>query len=266
MSMITIQKLQQMKFRGEKIAMVTAYDATFARILDQAGVDVLLVGDSLGMVVQGHDTTLSVSVDDMVYHARAVTRGAQRAHIVVDLPFMSYQVSPEEALRNAGRLMKEGHAHAVKLEGGVEYAPAVRLIDRAGIPVMGHLGLTPQSFHKLGGFKIQGRDEEAAARLLQDARALEEAGCYALVLEGIPAPLAKRITDSISIPAIGIGAGVHCDGQVLVCYDLLGMDELFKPKFVKRYDNLHARISAATRAFIEDVKGREFPLEEHSFN
>lgn len=266
MSTITIQKLQQMKFRGEKIVMVTAYDATFARVLDQAGVDVLLVGDSLGMVVQGHETTLSVSVEDMIYHARAVTRGAQRAHVVVDLPFMSYQVSPEEALRNAGRLMKEGRGHAVKLEGGAEYAPQVRLIDRAGIPVMGHLGLTPQSFHKLGGFKIQGRDEEAAARLLQDARALEEAGCYALVLEGIPAALAKRITDSVSIPTIGIGAGVHCDGQVLVCYDLLGMDEVFKPKFVKRYENLHERITGAVRAFVDDVKGREFPLEEHSFN
>lgn len=263
---ITIQKLQQMKFRGEKIAMVTAYDATFARILDGAGVDCLLVGDSLGMVVQGHDNTLSVTMDDIVYHCRAVSRGSQHAHLVGDLPFMSYQASPEEALHNAGRIIKEGRAHAVKLEGGEEFAPAVRLIDRAGIPVMGHLGLTPQSIHKLGGFRIQGRDDEAAERILRDARALEEAGCYALVLEGIPSPLAKRITGAVSIPTIGIGAGVHCDGQVLVCYDLLGMDEQFKPKFVKRYENLQQRITGAVQAFIGDVKGHEFPLEEHSFS
>jgi len=265
MAGVTIQQLQQMKFRGEKIAMVTAYDATFARILDAAAVDCLLIGDSLGMVVQGDENTLSVTVEDIIYHCRAVARGSQRAHLVGDLPFLSYQVSPEEALRNAGRIIKEGRAHAVKLEGGEEFAPAVRLIDRAGIPVMGHLGLTPQSVHKMGGFRVQGRDEEAAARILRDARALEDAGCYALVLEGIPVGLAKRITESVSIPTIGIGAGVHCDGQVLVCYDLLGMDEVFKPKFVKRYENLQDRISGAVRAFIDDVKGREFPREEHSF-
>jgi 3-methyl-2-oxobutanoate hydroxymethyltransferase len=266
MAAVTTQKLQQMKFRGEKITMVTAYDATFARLFDAAGADSLLVGDSLGMVVQGHDHTLSVTVEDIVYHCRAVVRGAPRPHIVGDLPFMSYQVSPEEALRNAGRIIKEGGAHAVKLEGGEELADTVRLIDRAGIPVMGHVGLTPQSIHKLGGFKVQGRDEEAAARILRDARALEEAGCYAIVLEGIPAPLARRVTESVSIPTIGIGAGVHCDGQVLVCYDLLGMDDSFRPRFVKQYENLSERIIGAVRAFIDDVKGREFPQAEHSFS
>jgi 3-methyl-2-oxobutanoate hydroxymethyltransferase len=266
MAAVTTQKLQQMKFRGEKITMVTAYDATFARLFDAAGADSLLVGDSLGMVVQGHDHTLSVTVEDIVYHCRAVVRGAPRPHIVGDLPFMSYQVSPEEALRNAGRIIKEGGAHAVKLEGGEELADTVRLIDRAGIPVMGHVGLTPQSIHKLGGFKVQGRDEEAAARILRDARALEEAGCYAVVLEGIPAPLARRVTESVSIPTIGIGAGVHCDGQVLVCYDLLGMDDSFRPRFVKQYENLSERIIGAVRAFIDDVKGREFPQAEHSFS
>jgi 3-methyl-2-oxobutanoate hydroxymethyltransferase len=266
MAAVTTQKLQQMKFRGEKITMVTAYDATFARLFDAAGADSLLVGDSLGMVVQGHDHTLSVTVEDIVYHCRAVVRGAPRPHIVGDLPFMSYQVSPEEALRNAGRIIKEGGAHAVKLEGGEELADTVRLIDRAGIPVMGHVGLTPQSIHKLGGFKVQGRDEEAATRILRDARALEEAGCYAIVLEGIPAPLARRVTESVSIPTIGIGAGVHCDGQVLVCYDLLGMDDSFRPRFVKQYENLSERIIGAVRAFIDDVKGREFPQAEHSFS
>jgi 3-methyl-2-oxobutanoate hydroxymethyltransferase len=265
MAKVTTQTLQQMKFRGEKIAMVTAYDATFARILDGAGVDSLLVGDSLGMVIQGRENTLGVTLDEMIYHCRAVARGAARAHLVGDLPFMTYQVSPEEAVRNAGRLVQEGRVEAVKLEGGEEHAGAVRAIDRAGIPVMGHIGLTPQSIHKLGGFKIQGRDEEQAEKLLRDARALEAAGCYAIVLEGMPSHVAQRITEAVSIPTIGIGAGIHCDGQVLVCYDLLGMDELFKPKFVKQYDNLHVRIGAAVRAFVADVKDRGFPLEENSF-
>jgi 3-methyl-2-oxobutanoate hydroxymethyltransferase len=265
MAKITIQTLQQMKFRGEKIAMLTAYDATFARLLDGAGVNALLVGDSLGMVIQGREHTLGVTMEEMIYHCRAVARGTSRAHLVGDMPFLSYQVSREEAVRNAGRLVKEGRAEAVKLEGGEQYAETIRAIDRVGIPVMGHLGLTPQSIHKLGGFKIQGRDEEQAERILQDATILEEAGCYAIVLEGMPAPLAKRVTEAVSVPTIGIGAGIYCDGQVLVCYDLLGMDELFKPKFVKQYDNFHARIGAAVQAFIEDVKGHEFPLEEHSF-
>jgi 3-methyl-2-oxobutanoate hydroxymethyltransferase len=265
MAKVTTQTLQQMKFRGEKIAMVTAYDATFARILDGAGVDSLLVGDSLGMVIQGRENTLGVTLDEMIYHCRAVARGATRAHLVGDLPFMTYQVNREEAVRNAGRLVQEGRVEAVKLEGGEEHAEAIRAIDRAGIPVMGHLGLTPQSIHKLGGFKIQGRDEEQAQKLLRDARALEAAGCYAIVLEGMPSQVARRITEAVSIPTIGIGAGIHCDGQVLVCYDLLGMDELFKPKFVKQYDNLHARVGAAVRAFVSDVKERGFPLEEHSF-
>jgi 3-methyl-2-oxobutanoate hydroxymethyltransferase len=265
MAKTTIQTLQQMKFRGEKIAMLTAYDATFARIFDAAGVDAILVGDSLGMVIQGRENTLGVTLEEMIYHGRAVTRGAWRAHVVGDLPFLSYQVSPEEAVRNAGRLVKEGRVEAVKLEGGAEFSETIRLIDRAGIPVLGHIGLTPQSIHKLGGFRVQGRDEDQAERLLQDARALQEAGCYAIVLEGIPATLAKRITESLDIPTIGIGAGIFCDGQVLVCYDLLGMDELFKPKFVKRYENLHSRIGEAVRAFVSDVRERDFPMEEHSF-
>jgi len=265
MAKVTIQNLQQMKFQGEKIVMLTAYDATFARIFDAAGVDALLVGDSLGMVIQGRENTLGVTVDDVVYHCRAVARGTTRAHLVADLPFMSYQTSVQEAVHNAGRLVKEGHAEAVKLEGGEEFADTVRAINRAGIPVMGHLGLTPQAIHKLGGFKVQGRDEEQAEKIVSDARALEAAGCYAVVLEGIPAALARRISDAVSIPTIGIGAGIHCDGQVLVCYDLLGLDELFKPKFVKRYDTLHARVSDAVRAFIGEVKERGFPLEENSF-
>jgi 3-methyl-2-oxobutanoate hydroxymethyltransferase len=266
MAKVTIQSLQQMKFQGEKIAMLTAYDATFARILDGAGVDALLVGDSLGMVIQGRENTLSVTLEEMIYHCRAVSRGASRAHLVGDLPFLSYQISIEEAVRSAGRLIKEGRVEAVKLEGGEEFADTVSAINRAGIPVMGHLGLTPQAIHKLGGFKVQGRDEEQAAKILSDARALEAAGCYAVVLEGIPGSLARRVTQAVSIPTIGIGAGIHCDGQVLVCYDLLGMDEFFKPKFVKRYDTLHARVSEAVRAFIGDVKERGFPLEENTFN
>jgi 3-methyl-2-oxobutanoate hydroxymethyltransferase len=262
---VTIHTLKRLKQSGQKICMVTAYDATFARVLDEAGADVLLVGDSLGMVVQGHDSTLPVTMEQMVYHCAAVTRGARRAHVVGDLPFMSYQVSVEAAVRNAGRLVAEGGVGSVKLEGGAEFAEVIAAITRASIPVMGHLGLTPQSVHKMGGYVVQGRDEEAARKILADALALERAGCYALVLEGVPLELARQITQRLSIPTIGIGAGRYCDGQVLVCYDLLGMNPDFKPKFVKRYANLHGSITEAAGAFFAEVRTGAFPDEEHSF-
>lgn len=255
--------------RGRKgdtpLVMVTAYDATFARMFDEAGADLLLVGDSLGMVIQGNDTTLGVTVEDIIYHCRAVSRGARYAHIVGDMPFLSYQVTPEDALRNAGRLLSEGHAHAVKLEGGVSVAPTIERIVSAGIPVMAHVGLTPQSVHAMGGFKVQGRDDEAAARILADARAVADAGAYALVLEGIPGDLAREVSEAVSIPTIGIGAGVHCDGQVLVCYDLLGLTPNLKPKFVKGYDSMFERGVAAAKTFCEEVRKREFPGPEHTF-
>ncbi|HET6345769.1 MAG TPA: 3-methyl-2-oxobutanoate hydroxymethyltransferase [Myxococcota bacterium] len=263
---VRVSDLQQAKVRGEKLVMVTAYDATFANLLDGAGVDMLLVGDSVGMVVQGHDTTLQVTLDQMIYHTAAVTRGARRAHVVADLPFMTYQVSPEQALASAGRLMQEGRAHAVKLEGGAALAPTVERLVGAGIPVMGHIGLTPQSIHQLGGFKVQGRDPSGARRLAEAAHALEAAGCYALVLEGIPSELAADITSQLAIPTIGIGAGAGCDGQVLVCYDLLGMNPAFAPKFVKTYEQLHARIGAAVSAFGEEVRKGTFPDAAHSFS
>ncbi|WP_223636264.1 3-methyl-2-oxobutanoate hydroxymethyltransferase [Corallococcus sp. EGB] len=262
---VTIHTLKRLKQSGQKICMVTAYDATFARILDEGGADVLLVGDSLGMVIQGQESTLPVTMDQMVYHCAAVSRGAKRAHVVGDLPFMSYQVSPQEAVRNAGRLVAEGNVGSVKLEGGAEFADTVRAIVRASIPVMGHLGLTPQSVHKMGGYVVQGRDEDAARRMLEDALALEAAGAYALVLEGVPLELARTITQSLKIPTIGIGAGKHCDGQVLVCYDLLGMNPDFKPKFVKRFANLHGNITEATNTFFSEVRAGTFPDEEHSF-
>lgn len=262
---VTIHSLRAQKVRGDKIAMLTAYDATFARLLDNAGADILLVGDSLGMVIQGHDTTLPVTLDDLIYHCRAVARGAQRAQIVGDMPFMSYQASIEQALVNAGRLIKEGGCHAVKLEGGAQHAELVKRLTAIGIPVMGHLGLTPQSFHQFGGFKVQGRDAGATSRLVADARALEQAGAYAIVLEGIPADVASAVTAALSIPTIGIGAGAGCDGQVLVIYDLLGMDERFKPKFVRRYADLSTTIREACQHYIADVKDGSFPSEAESF-
>lgn len=263
---ITTVEIRARKGRGKKIVMVTAYDATFASLLDRAGADILLVGDSLGMVVQGHDNTLPVTLDHMVYHTAAVSRATQHAQVVGDMPFMSYQVSAEKAVEAAGRLMQEGGAHAVKLEGGTTVAPQVERIVEAGIPVMGHIGLTPQSVHRMGGFKVQGRDALAARKLLADARALESAGCYSLVLEGIPAELAHDITGSVRIPTIGIGAGAGCDGQVLVCYDLLGMNPNFKPKFVKLYANLHEQITAAMQSFADEVQRGAFPADEHSFH
>lgn len=262
---VTVQSLRAMKERGERIAMLTAYDASFAHLLDEAGVDILLVGDSAGMVYAGHDNTLPVTLDEMIYHCRAVSRGGRRAQVVGDMPFMSYQASLEEGVRNAGRMIKEGGAEAVKLEGGVDVAELARRLARIGIPVMGHIGLTPQSVHALGGFKVQGRDHAGARRILDDARALEAAGCYSLVLESIPTSLARSVTESVSIPTIGIGAGPHCDGQVLVIYDVLGMDEGFHPRFVKQYEHLAGRIRSATRAYVNDVRSGLFPTEEHGF-
>jgi 3-methyl-2-oxobutanoate hydroxymethyltransferase len=262
---VTVQTLAKMKAAGAKIAMVTAYDATFARLVDQGGADVILVGDSVGMVVQGQASTLPVTMEEMIYHCRSVARGAERAQVVGDMPFMSYQAALDEGVRNAGRLIKQGGAEAVKLEGGAEHAPLVERLVRIGIPVMGHVGLTPQSVHAMGGFRVQGRSEAQAARILADAVALDEAGCYAIVLEGMPRDLAARITANVRCPTIGIGAGLECDGQVLVCYDLLGMDESFRPKFVKRYDNLAVRIRTAVESYVNEVRSGRFPDEEHSF-
>jgi len=265
MPRLTTLAIRQMKQKAEPITMVTAYDATFARLIDGAGADMLLVGDTLGMVVQGHDSTLPVTMDHMVYHCQAVVRGSERALVVGDLPFMSYQVSVERALENAGRLLAEGGCQAVKLEGGERCVPAVRAMVDAGIPVVGHIGLTPQSVNALGGFRVQGRDEAAAARLVDDARRLEDAGAFAVVLETIPASLAETVTRAVGIPTIGIGAGVHCDGQVLVCYDMLGLYEGFVPKFVKRYAELGLSTRDAVRAYVDEVKARTFPADEHSF-
>ena len=247
------------------IAMVTAYDFTMARLLDEAGVDVLLVGDSLGMVVQGHANTLAVTVDEICYHGRAVARGARSAHVVGDMPFMSFQVSAHSALENAGKMMKEGAFESVKLEGGAEVAEHVFRIVSAGIPVMGHIGLTPQAVHAMGGFKVQGKREDDAARLVRDAVALEQAGAYAIVLEAIPPDLAAQITSAVEIPTIGIGAGNACDGQVLVCYDLLGMYRDLSPKFAKRFAELGDAVVKATAEYVAEVKSGAFPAPEHTF-
>ena len=262
---VTVRTIQRLKNRQEPITMLTAYDAMFASILDQQGVEMLLVGDSLGMVVQGGDDTLSVTMDDMIYHTRCVARGAQYAMVVGDLPFMSYHLSPEQALQNAGRLVKEGGAQAVKLEGGAEMLETVRRITSAGIPVVGHLGLTPQSIHAMGGFVIQGRKPEQALQIEKDALALQEAGVFCLVLEGVPAPLAEAITSQLSIPTIGIGAGPGCDGQVLVLQDMLGMNPGFQPSFVKTFANLLPNIRNAVDSYREEVKARVFPTRDHSF-
>jgi 3-methyl-2-oxobutanoate hydroxymethyltransferase len=267
---VTITDLRRMKGAGERIAMVTAYDATMARLVDDAGADAILVGDSLGMVFQGHDSTLPVTLEHMIYHSAAVRRGLARsrgrAHLTADMPFGSYQASADEAVKSAMRLVAEGGAEAVKLEGGADYADVIRRIVRAGVPVMGHIGLTPQSVHKMGGYVVQGKDSEKAHRLLRDARALEEAGCFALVLECIPAELARVITGQLAIPTIGIGAGAHCDGQVLVVNDLLGLDGAFKPKFVKRFAELAGSVAGAVGAYVGEVHGGAFPAEEHSFH
>jgi 3-methyl-2-oxobutanoate hydroxymethyltransferase len=260
---VTVPEIRARK-GGSPIAMVTAYDFTMARLLDEGGADLLLVGDSLGMVVQGHATTLPVTVEDICYHGRAVARGARRAHVVGDMPFMSFQVSAAQALENAGKMMKEGAFESVKLEGGEEVAEHVRRIVAAGIPVMGHVGLTPQAVHAMGGFKVQGKGDDAD-RVLNDARALEEAGCYAIVLEAIPPDLAEEVTATVSVPTIGIGAGKGCDGQVLVCYDLLGMYRDLKPRFAKRFAEVGDQVVGAVRAYVEEVQARTFPGPEHSF-
>jgi 3-methyl-2-oxobutanoate hydroxymethyltransferase len=262
---VTASELVGRKKGGEKITILTAYDATFARLFDDAGVDALLVGDTLGMVVQGLPNTLSVTLDDIIYHTRAVARGTSRAMVVADMPFMSYQVSPEQALTSAGRLVKEGQAEAVKLEGGSRVVDSVGRIVEAGIPVMGHLGLTPQSVHALGGFRVQARDAAAQERLLADARLLEQAGVFAIVLEAVPRSVAKAVTESVRVPTIGIGAGPDCDGQVLVCYDFLGLFRGFVPRFVKRYAELGEQVLAATQSYVAEVRSGAFPEDKHSF-
>ena len=262
---ITTSVIRDMKRKGEKITMLTAYDYPTAAALDEAGVDILLVGDSLGMVVLGYDSTLPVTMEDMIIHTKAVSRAAKRAMVLGDMPFMSYQISVEDAVYNAGRFMQEAGAHGVKLEGGREVAEATRRIASSGIPVMGHLGLTPQSVHQLGGYKVQGKEDTVAKRIMEDAKILEEAGAFSLVLECVPAVLAEKITRSLSIPTIGIGSGVHCDGQVLVIHDMLGMFERFTPKFVKKYADLNVQIKKAVKQYCEEVRAGTFPGKEHSF-
>lgn len=261
----TIRKLAEMKRAGEKIPMVTAYDYTAARIADAAGIPILLVGDSLGMVVLGYDSTIPVTMDDMVRHSRMVSRGAVEALVVTDLPFMSYQVDADAAMRNAGRLMQEGGAHTVKLEGGVAVAGTVRRIVDAGVPVMGHIGLTPQSVNALGGYRVQGRTKAAARRVWDDAKALQDAGAYAVVLECVPSPLARVITARLTIPTIGIGAGPDCDGQVQVFHDMLGLYSEFVPKHARRYANLGEDMGTAFGRYAEDVRDGSFPNESESF-
>ena len=261
----TILDLQRMKATGEKIAVLTAYDYPFARIMDQAGIDVILVGDSAGSVVAGYDSTLPVTMDEMLYHTRAVARSAKQALIVADMPFMSYQVDLAEARRNAGRFIKEGGAQAVKLEGGVHVAETIRSIVAMDVPVVAHIGLTPQSVHRMGGYRVQGRDEAQASQLLADARAVADSGACAVVLEGIPAALATKITTELAIPTIGIGAGVDCDGQVLVIHDILGLCEKYSPKFVKRFADVSGTIRQGVDDYIREVKEGSFPGPEHSF-
>lgn len=261
---VTTLTFRQKKERGEPITMLTAHDYPTAMAIDMAGIDSILVGDSLAMVVLGYENTLPVTMEEMLHHARAVARGAKSALLVGDMPFMSYQVSVEDAVRNAGRFLQQGGMDAVKLEGGRERADAIRAIVGAGIPVMGHLGLTPQSVHQLGGFRAQGKTASAAKRLFEDAKILEEAGCFSIVLESMPARLAETISKQISIPTIGIGAGAGCDGQVLVTHDLLGLFERFTPKFVKQYANFHAEMNKAFLEYIDDVETKHFPAAEHT--
>ena len=262
---MTAPEIRSMKERGEKIVCLTAYDYCFARILDESGVHLLLVGDTLGSVVQGHESTLPVTVDDVIYHTRAVIRGRKRALVVSDMPFMTFQLGVDEAKRNAGRLVQEGGAESVKLEGGVTQAATIEALVKMGVPVMGHVGLTPQSVHQFGGYRIQGRGEADARAILDDALAVEQAGAFSVVLEGIPVQLAREITQRLSIPTIGIGAGVHCDGQILVVHDMLGLFDDFTPRFVKRYANLKETIGGAVQSYMEEVRTEAFPAEEHAF-
>ena len=262
----TTVTFKQAKENGNKIAMLTAYDYSTAKLMDQAGVHGILVGDSLGNVMLGYENTLSVTMEDMILHGAAVARGAKDALVVVDMPFMSYQVSVEDAVRNAGRLVKEGHAEAVKLEGGQAVLPQVKAIVSASIPVMGHLGLTPQSINAFGGFKVQGKTQEAAQKLLDDARALEEAGVFAITLECVPAKLAEMVSKAVSVPTIGIGAGAGCDGQILVYQDMLGMFSDFTPKFVKRFGEVGPMMTEAFRQYVAEVESGAFPEEKHTYS
>lgn len=263
---VTISTLQAKKRKNEKITMLTAYDATFARLIDKCNIDSILVGDSLGMVIQGHENTIPVTVEDIIYHLKAVKRGTKSAHIIADMPFLSYQASIEDALRNAGRMIKDGGAHAVKLEGGLELLPTIKALTDRGIPVMAHIGLKPQSIHIMGGYKFQGKTEESCISLVNEAVEMQKAGAYALLLEGIAIETSREITNTVKIPTIGIGAGPHCDGQVLVIYDLLGMNNDFSPKFVKKYSDLEETISAAVTEYKNDVQKGAFPTKEHGVN
>ena len=262
----TVLTMQKQKEQGDKISMLTAYDYSTAKLMDQAGINSLLVGDSLGMVMLGYEDTLSVTMEDMIHHSRAVANGAQNALVVTDLPFMSYHISIPDAVANAGRLIKEGHAAAVKLEGGEAFSETIQAITRASIPVMGHIGLTPQSIHAFGGFKVQGKTIEAAQKILQDALAVEKAGAFAIVLEAIPADLAALITKKLTIPTIGIGAGNQTDGQVLVYQDMLGMYGEMQPKFVKRYADLGAEMNSAIQHYKTEIQQEQFPAAEHTFS
>ncbi len=263
---ITKTTILKMKKKNEKIAAITSYDYLSTKLIDDTGIDIILVGDSLGMVVMGYENTQPVTMEEIIHHLKAVTRARPKAIVIGDMPFMSYQASVEDAVRNAGRLVKEGGAQSVKLEGGERYVPVVEAIVQASIPVVGHLGLTPQSLHEFGGYRIQGKDRESAERMISDAKALEKAGCFAVVLEGIPWQLAKKITESVSIVTIGIGAGPHCDGQVLVIQDMLGIYDEPLPKFVKMYEELGDRIRGAVSAYVRDVKDGRFPGMEHSYS
>jgi 3-methyl-2-oxobutanoate hydroxymethyltransferase len=263
---VTTATLRARKGSAERIAVLTAYDVVFARLADEAGIDAVLVGDSLGMVVQGERSTLAVTLDEMVYHSRIVSRGVRRAHLVADLPFMSYQASVEDGMRAAGRLLKEGRAEAVKLEGGEEVAELIGRLVRAGIPVMGHVGMTPQSMHQLGGFKVQGRTDAQRAKILSDARAVSEAGAYAVVIEAVPHTLASAITAAVAVPTIGIGAGVDCDGQVMVMHDLLGLEPAWKPRFVRRYAEMGKAAGEAFAAYAADVRAGRFPALQETYD
>jgi 3-methyl-2-oxobutanoate hydroxymethyltransferase len=262
---ITTNTLQKMKLNGERISMITAYDFSFARIFDAAGIDVILVGDSASNVMAGHETTLPITLDQIIYHAASVIRGVSRSLVVVDLPFGSYQANSKEALASAIRIMKETGAHAVKLEGGEEVLESIKRIVAAGVPVMGHLGLTPQSIYKFGTYSVRAKEQAEAEKLKRDALLLEEVGCFAMVLEKIPAALAGEVTASLNIPTIGIGAGKHCDGQVLVMHDMLGINTEFKPRFLRQYLNLHEQITEAVQHYIHDVKAKDFPNEQEQY-
>jgi 3-methyl-2-oxobutanoate hydroxymethyltransferase len=261
----TVQDFLKKKRERKKIVMLTAYDFPFAQIVDESGIDAILVGDSLAMVVQGLENTLPVTMDEMIYHTRMVSRATKRAMVIGDMPYLSYQISTEDAIRNAGRFLKEASAQAVKLEGGREVVEKVKAFTAAEIPVMSHIGLTPQALHRMGGYKVQGKTEEAAQRLVDEAKMLEDAGAFSLIIEAVPAELARRITEEISIPTIGIGGGPFCDGQVLVLHDVLGLFERFTPKFVKKYGNLKEQALRAIELYKEEVEGGEFPGQEHSF-